>query len=1836
MVQPNRDRDIWEKFRSPFEQAGSTLGQAAGDVFGGFASLPGVRHVLGALGTVQERGVNPFMSQVIAGLPIGKEGETRFDLWKTPQGKLSIPALIQSNPLSLTMRGLQGVAAENIPSLGEMRIGPQKTLKSMKLASEESMMESEMGKSIGPTERRMIEEKMYPLAKHVRGGLQELPWFALPPARAVRTASQAARAGQGVRRLGIATKPTQLAMKGAETALKPIEWVEEGTSKLITAPFKAAAKPLPAFRAGMSRAAAGETLPTPRESLPGVVPKVSRDISTTVQPEGVDPLIYRAGGKDERDLLRSMGMDIPEIPDTPTVARTPNVPESLPGAVVDFPENIPTSEVRSEARNIFRDQIDANVNPKDMDINELFENSFARNFGDIAEKEFRTELTYLKNPKPAEMGYRTQRTLNQIYDNGYSAVSNGLRKGVIGNVANKMKIPVDEALNMVKKRFPGLSFTSDDFLRYRKELWDHGSLIRLIADTKGRSQQILPDKMLAKKYTSLTARIPRVRGAAANYGLTRYGNFDGIVLQKAKSLGISEYEIERMAYARNQKEILKNNPDRIGLPKLFDRYDAEVIRGKKLSEAYKMKPSKDADGNVKLDSSGDPIQELASPSYKAVAREDLDNWTDESWYINQGKSDSSGRTQPYTKQQFDALVEAADGIVELFKEERLRLFNNRQFSKAVLDSLEANHKHYIPTQYVSHYNEGLVKGMGKQLGKRATRNKGVVDNGIKALLKEDGSGFLEAQGSMPLLDNVLLNSLISNEKRILENTVVRDFVRLLRNVEEFNMKDVSEKFVKYKVRLRPATAADDFEDVLLTPAQMRKNNITKEEFDNWGELEPGEVNTNPSRIVAVDEDTVFLKGKTTRSGRQKANRVVDTETPVEEVLQNVPYSEKKQSGYFSYFDGDGDRFVWGDVDGNELPKDLWDSVFGRAGLAERGVKEKAAALKAANGFFRQIYVTQNPVFGVRNSMIDMFTTQLVAGVGMHRSGKRIIQKLYQVTTKAEDRVADMQKATGPYTQTDAYFAKANERKITDLLKGTNQQYKIVTNPKTARDTLQKGTMDYIARFIPTIGMIGERGVRDTVFEKASRGLVGEKEFNHLKNLPHDEYVRARDIDWVPKYDVQGNEIKTPVSRGVGFKDTPEFIKATHNATEATLDFQRGGNMVRTLNDYILFLNPAAEGTKLPFRALGIDLFPVVKLNPNRVKSTDPLTVWGSWTDQAKHYVKLGLGDRGITGMAFDNVSGGPRAAAMRMGIALQTYLMIVNSHNKQFTFDETPMYYDVPSYVRYNSMVYMFDSDKDEQGNYIIDPVTGRPKPKYLVFPHKFREWNLLFQIATVLDEETDEDVAMDKKKFFEYLAASSMPISDIASVFPEPFNIIREEVTGRDYWRDRDIVSEEYQQLPYDQQYDKYTSKTARAIAGVLDEAPLPPQAEFIDQIISSPQRLEHLYENIFGTWGSEITNVTDGLIELFQTQRNESDRPMKERVREYREDLDYTEKKEFIVSLTEDDYKEFEKELKESETRTPFFDVLKRSYYPQRGGGIEEMYRSEAEKAFPQIEANQIRSAGVAARKKRVQMKMEQDKDDTALNNWRINGTGKQMTPKEWREAHSKKYELYQKDLESIAERYPKSLYAQTPEVRDAYYHALNTAAGKMKDRRDAADMLIAGYYAIKPADENPSKVQWNEFYTARDEYIETIKETSQTKGDDLYDVFIRRLSANQTDTEKAYYDAMNVVSVYWDIGKSVQQLYSNMSPNDLAILQPLWDRYLNADNLKKESLRKTDRRIASLVKQRNRLRRRLIINDAANNPNNHANLEATMIFWFGADYYRNPITAEGIALHKMLYDR
>lgn len=76
--------------------------------------------------------------------------------------------------------------------------------------------------------------------------------------------------------------------------------------------------------------------------------------------------------------------------------------------------------------------------------------------------------------------------------------------------------------------------------------------------------------------------------------------------------------------------------------------------------------------------------------------------------------------------------------------------------------------------------------------------------------------------------------------------------------------------------------------------------------------------------------------------------------------------------------------------------------------------------------------------------------------------------------------------------------------------------------------------------------------------------------------------------------------------------------------------------------------------------------------------------------------------------------------------------------------------------------------------------------------PHKLREWNMFFQSATLLDEATDEDVAMDKSRFGQEVFKSMFPVSDLP--IPEAINVGIEEWKGYDMYRQTDIIPEELQ----------------------------------------------------------------------------------------------------------------------------------------------------------------------------------------------------------------------------------------------------------------------------------------------------------------------------------------------------------------------------------------------------------------------------------------------------------
>ena len=1886
MVTPNQEKDIWARFRPALQQAGGTLGQA----FGQFAQLPGVRQTLGALSAVQERGVNPFMSQVIAGLPFAKDPNRRWEAYRTPEGDISWSAVAQTNPLSLGFRGAQGVAAENIPMFRETRIGPQNTAKALRLAQEEARVEAELGRQIGPTQRRMIEETQYALPKHVRGGIQELPWFFLPTAGAARKASAAARAGQTLSsagRLGRAAPLARGGLRAAEVALKPVEIAETAAEKVLTAPFRGAqsvARPLVTpLASGVARGLRprGESISRGQRRFQRIggeeEAKLARQLGDiSPQQRAIDPLTGEptgtpyitpapfsiAPGVTRRVLpgRADAAIQYKRPPDVPQ-EMTPGVREPVPYEPIrytgEITEEMSTQQIRDDARRIFNQNEGLRNN-----IDEAFELSDAKFYapakkhgdrGQLTPKQvFAEEFRVLRSPTKDQMGYRYAKnfrnmlgkTKRYFVDNAGNTMDKLAKTNGFDKIRRKLKFPGREGLKkayeVVTERYPALK--NDPLLRLKMNWHDSGEAYRVIADAKGRAQTMFSENYLSKRYINPVTKLYRSLGSATQEGGAMFINFQENWGAKLKAGGLTDFEADRMIKANRLDELQKIYPTRVGIsPKIYD----QLIASKKKYD-FEIEP-------YRVGENGDVL----SDAYIKMTDEDIANWKGSrefnnfdgaeasGFYRNIGETDVSrgarsvldskgnlvvkkgtGDKVGYTKEQYEVLVEYTEAQADLYAQIREYYLDKGIISQAEFDSL-SRHKWYSPIHYPGQRDlGGIPEGVAKTLGEKSVKGRSVVDNGIRNLLDQLDKDSVEAKGWLPSNADPLLYDLINARQRVARNDATKAMVEL--SADEFGLVDVSEDFVKYKIKIRDKNKQIKTKTLTRTELNRQFRN-----YDQWGPVDPGQATVK----AKYKEPVIDKKTGKAKKGQSTEYDVVTT-SAVEEVLEKVPYDDKLNTGYFSYMDA-GDRKVFGQkFEGvkSPVPQLLWQSVNGRAGLANKGEKELSHTLKAANGFFKSIYTQQNPLFIVRNSFIDSLTVQLNAGVGMHKSAARIIQSLKNIKTQ-DDFFVDLQQSAGPTAMQTGWFPDVKNQRIVDGIKEAGHDATVITSNKMARDLLRNDVIQKAKRAIPTLGSASEQGPRLAVFTKSLERSIGKKEVDRLKKLKKtnkEAYEFQRDVSYTPEFDAQGGRIANPRATGRGFKDSPSLQKAAQNSTEVTLDFARGGEQMRKWNEYILFLNPAFEGAKLPFRALGFDLSPVVRPNRSRTSADDSLTEWGSWSDQTRKYARLGFGERGLTGMSLDAVSGGPKAAAMRMGMAFSAYLMLQNGHNKQFEYDGTPMYYDIPSYIRYNAMIFMQDSDRDETGEYIIDPRTGRPTPKYLVFPHRLREWNLLFQSATLLDEHTDKEVPMDKKKFFNYLIASGSPMGTnlFEAVIPEPAMVLGEELMGRDFFRDSDIVSEEFQELPPEEQYNKYTSKTARNVAGFLDKAPFIPDA--FDEVVASPQRLEHLYENVFGQLATESLNFSDMVVNwMDELSDADDDRPMKDKVKSYREDMDATERKEFMVSLTESEYEEFQKELKEADKKAPILDALKRSYYPERGGGLRELARAETEKAFPDIDPQQTYRAGVQASKDRQKLKFRQDKDDLALANWSEDKKGDKLTPSEWKSSHSKKWSLYEYDLEQLAERYPKSIYSQPDEVRDAYYTAMYTAAGKMKDTRDGVDLLLAGYYAIQSPDQDPSDTDWTAYFKTRDEYIQRVKDASEAAGDNIYDNFVRRMSANNTDTEKAYYRAMKIIAPYWSVGKTVQELYPALGPRP--DLQKLWDEYLNANTTQKEHMRRTNSTIKDMVKRRSDQRKRMIKRDEYAN-NGIPVLESALVYWYGGDYYRSPITLRGKLYHNQLYNR
>jgi len=362
-----------------------------------------------------------------------------------------------------------------------------------------------------------------------------------------------------------------------------------------------------------------------------------------------------------------------------------------------------------------------------------------------------------------------------------------------------------------------------------------------------------------------------------------------------------------------------------------------------------------------------------------------------------------------------------------------------------------------------------------------------------------------------------------------------------------------------------------------------------------------------------------------------------------------------------------------------------------------------------NGISRAAFTTVSPIFIPVNILNDMLTSYVTRGILPHESAARLLKSF----TKSQKSISQAHRLAGGY---QARFYGEYKAKLPGSIGiyegevlGKTGYNRVIRN--AFRDTFKTGFG------ITKVGEAAEQAPRQAFFKR--------------------EMDRALGKGWESKFTPE--EIaKMPVAR-----------KAAADSVELTLNFARGGKFVKNLNQYVIFLNAAMEGVKLPFRAL--------KANPN---------------------ARLRLGA----------VMGGQAA---------------LTEYNLGY-----PEYQDIPSEERWGSVIVMLPHKFFPPE---IDKATGRPLPNYISIVPRTREWALFLSPITYAMERANIEYPSDFASYAQALTGATMPINEIPT--PVMLKEAIQQGVNFDMFRDRKIVPVEMQNKPIAEQAMPWTDRTFREI---------------------------------------------------------------------------------------------------------------------------------------------------------------------------------------------------------------------------------------------------------------------------------------------------------------------------------------------------------------------------------------------------------------------------------------
>ena len=369
-----------------------------------------------------------------------------------------------------------------------------------------------------------------------------------------------------------------------------------------------------------------------------------------------------------------------------------------------------------------------------------------------------------------------------------------------------------------------------------------------------------------------------------------------------------------------------------------------------------------------------------------------------------------------------------------------------------------------------------------------------------------------------------------------------------------------------------------------------------------------------------------------------------------------------------------------------------------------------------------------------------------------------------------------------------------------------------------------------------------------------------------------------------------------------FAQGPAAAKAATRSLQATIDFSRGGQWIKKMNYYIPFLNAAAEGSKIPIRAL--------------------------FTQRA-----------------------GKTAAAAKIGAMLGATggLTWYNT-----TFQE---YWDVDPIDRHTSLIFMLPPTEKKQPLERMENGEWRMKPKFIRILPRLREWAILHGSIIKFTEELkrSDDVTQGQpwsEFFLNDVIPETSPISIagrnfsargiVAPFIPPIFKTPIEIIFNQNMHFNTPLVDKS---LPEDDRlgYSSGTNPTYRLLSDKLNIPSVPFLGEDIE--IGAADVMRHGIRTFTGTLGEElVTGLPDWIIDNYFLEYI-LDPEIIEPYKMISEMNDETEQQRALSELDPVIREKVLIELKRRKTRLPFFNKLSETIYASQGG-----YGTERE-VFPEV---------------------------------------------------------------------------------------------------------------------------------------------------------------------------------------------------------------------------------------------------------------------------------------------